>query len=361
MSFKLLKQMILRQGVREFKDVVEVLDVLEEIHKQKLMLFEVYFDEKKRKISENEFKERFFKLTNLENFRKKLDILKQTFSHDSRFLKLFEKLQENLEEQIKMAFAKTVNYGALFLKLKEEGELLALEENLIEKAEKIQEQIETGFRIEETPMVFTIYGVEYLGKKVIVSWYKNLMDGGNIHTQNEWIRRKENSPDIALYHATFVALYENRTGPYVVSVERIRKMFKKDFEDEWMMTSTRIKYDNEGEDEIIHDYKNKNEYVVKAYVKGHSSFIESGDVSLELLNSLLGSRNKNEIVKVYTWLMEIKPFLFRLERKPMRTTERAVVLGCGLIGNRFNIDCVESINGHARKVVIGAPSTIAKI
>ncbi len=358
MSFKLLKQLILRQGVREFKDVVSVLNDFEQFYRQKLTVFDGFRTGKIKEFDfkqEFDFKHNFYDLTDVE---KKLTVLEQTFSHDANFLKQIDKLRENLKEQQKLALGKTTDLEALSLKLKEEGELLALEEKLVEKAQEMYEKVDSEFWIKDTYDAFIVHGVEYLKQKITVAWYKN-MYRGEFYTQDKWIKLKAKLPGVDIYYATFLALYKNKDGPYKALVEKMKQMFKKDFDNIFMMTSTRIRYNANGEDEIIHDYGGADESRIKINLIGENDYLNSNKIRPKIITSLLASDSKGEVVEVFEWISGLKPYLWRLQQKPEQDTERAVVLGRVIDG--FVIDCVGYIGVRpARGVLVYAPREASK-
>lgn len=355
MSFKLLKQLILRQGVREFKDVVTILNDFEQFYRHKLTVFDGF---RTGEIKEFDFKHNFYDLTGVE---KKLTVLEQTFSHDATFLKQIDKLRDNIKEQQKLALGKTTDLEALSLKLKEEGELLALEEKLVEKAQEMYEKVDSEFWIKDTNDAFIVHGVEFLKQKITVAWFKN-MYVREVYTQEKWIRLKANLPGIDIYYATFRALYQNKNGPYKSLVEKMKQMFKKDFDNNFMMTSTRIRYNANGEDEIIHDYGGADESRIKLNFIGENDYLNSNKIRSKIVTSLLASNSKDEVVEVFEWISGLKPYLWRLQQKPEQDTERAVVLGRDIDNVRFNIYCIDYVDyvRPARGVVVGAPKEAMK-
>ena len=199
------------------------------------------------------------------------------------------------------------------------------------------------FSIQEDNEFYTIKGIKYEGQIVTINWDKELLDNGESHTQDEWITLTDKLPDIAVYHATLSALLAHKKGPCAELVQKVKKMFKKDFDDkDYIMTSTRMKYKPKSKDEIIHNYGSQQPRIAKIDFTGPEAWIDDKSGLEKQMEALLGTSDLKEIEKVYSWFGD-KPYLWRLNAKPEQTTQGAVVLGRYIGSNGFYIFCNDYI------------------
>lgn len=213
----------------------------------------------------------------------------------------------------------------------------------IVKPAKVQKKFEKEeFGIDETDDSYVIRGVKYEGQIVTVAWDKELLDNGESHTQDDWINLTDKLPDATVYHATLSALFANKKGTYAKLIKKIEKMFKKDFDNNWVMTSTRIKYKPKNKDDIIHNYGSQQPRIIKVSLTGPNTFIDDQSGLEKQIEAVLGTNDIKEIQKIYSWIGD-KPYLWRLNSKPQQTDQRAVVLGRNIF-SRFNINCSDDID-----------------
>ena len=209
------------------------------------------------------------------------------------------------------------------------------------------------FSITEDNEVYTISGIKYEGQIVTINLDKELLDNGESHTQDEWIKLTDKLPDITIYHATLSALFANKKGPHAELVKKVKKMFKKDFDgQDYMMTSTRMKYKPKSKDEIIHNYGSQQPRIAKIDFTGPDAWIDDKSGLEKQIEAILGTNDLKEIQKVYSWFGD-KPYLWRLNAKPEQTIQGAVVLGRSVVNDGFVIGCDGIISGGpARGLVI---------
>ena len=211
------------------------------------------------------------------------------------------------------------------------------------------------FAIENLHDRYRLQGIPYNGEIYVVDWSKKLLDNGNKHTQEEWVQLLQNQefqlPNTHIYHVTCSLLYQHKEGKHSKLVKKLSALFRKDFKDNWMMTSTRVKYNQSDPDKVIHDFKTVNETSVDATFVGPDGYIVDNSFEDEM-NVLLGAGDRDEINSVYNWISGKKPYLWRINSRPSNTAERAVVLG--VYYGRFLIYAIGNIGNlrPARGVVV---------
>ena len=185
-----------------------------------------------------------------------------------------------------------------------------------------------------------IPNVEYRNGIYSVDLAKRLLDNENTKTQGEWAQYSVEAQkrgdfyvgDMPLYHSIFSALSKANSK----DAEEAKEFIQKQMREKWPITLTRIKYNPNGEDEVIHNHGANDEYSVKGNIVGKDEFIsQSADKSY--LEAILGNSNIQEINQVYQWLNGTDAYIFRVNSKPKQTDERiawfdadsdGVVLNC---------------------------------
>ena len=186
-----------------------------------------------------------------------------------------------------------------------------------------------------------INNVEYRNGIYAVDLAKALLDNESSKTQDVWVQYSIEAQqrgdfyvgNMQLYHALFSALSRANSK----DAEEAKEFIKKQMRDKWLMTLTRVKYNPNGDDEVIHNYGTNDSYVSKGNIVGKDEFIsQSADKSY--LESLLGTDNVQEINKVYQWLNGTDAYIFRVNSKPKQADERIAgfVAGSGGVG----LDCI---------------------
>ncbi|MBI5065808.1 hypothetical protein HZA97_06230 [Candidatus Woesearchaeota archaeon] len=201
---------------------------------------------------------------------------------------------------------------------------------------------------------YVLNGVEYDHEVVSVGWSKELLDGGKSHTQKKWTELvKDTKFRIAsadLYFASLLILYKNQNSSQAHLVEKVRQLFAKDFNENWMMTSTRLSYKHQGRDEVIHNYGSLESRALKSNFAGNHCYVdEIGGLGNNMI-ALLGSNDLNEVSEVFKWITGKRTYLRRLNKPTTGSLERAVVFG----GYYFSIIASGSISSGwpARGVVV---------
>ena len=201
----------------------------------------------------------------------------------------------------------------------------------------LEQRTGNDFYIEELDNSFRLHNVPVDGSLTTYQWHKELADNRRTCTQDEWVTLyPDEIPSLKDYFAGMRALHEHRDGSQPDLVKKVKKMFAKDFQNNWMATSTRAVYMPEGNDTIIHNYKSKRETSTAVDFAGPSGYIGSG---LETqMEALLGTRNVTDVSAIFKWTTDVKPYLLRHNQKPASKIERAafvyaypdrVFLSCG--------------------------------
>ena len=186
---------------------------------------------------------------------------------------------------------------------------------------------EAETRIHTTENFWTIEGVLYRGKVHAVDLAKTLLDNGTAKTQDRWIdytreartRNEFYLPDFPLLHGIVTRLYEQRSQ---AGVEAIRAQVQAWTREKWLMTTTRIKYNKKGQDEVIHNYTLPDEERIDTSFVGPDEWIK-GSTTPEAVQVLLGtSQSMQEINTVYHWLSGTDTYLYKVNTKPSQPDER---------------------------------------
>ncbi len=188
-----------------------------------------------------------------------------------------------------------------------------------------------------------VEGVSYRDQIHTIDLLKTLLDNGAKKTQDEWAEyfktSKQNNgfytADFPLYNSLFTALYGRRNENVV---EEIRKFLKEQFENHWLTTLTRIKYNPKGLDEIMHNYNMPDQYIIKENIVGQDGYLKDKKTNPQpALNAVLGSKNTDEIEETYKWITGKEAFIFRLNNKPKEITEAVAGFYASSVG--ADLDC----------------------
>jgi len=229
------------------------------------------------------------------------------------------------------------------------------------------ESPDNAFHIEELDDRYRLHNLEYNNGIYAVDWSKKLLDGGNPNTQEEWMDLTKDTEfklaSMPLYHSTIMALFNNQEHPddgQAQLVQEVRKMLQQDFKKYLMMTSSGIRYagrkSQTAKDIIIHDWNTKNAREIKGSFVGKDGWIKPGFAE-ETMEAILEANGFAMVWEAYEWIGEEgkKPYLWRLNHKPKKETERPLVLGV-IVYDRFFIDAYNFDSDRpARGVVIGEP------
>ena len=200
------------------------------------------------------------------------------------------------------------------------------------------------FSLEDKTDFYEIKGVHYNNGICRVNLSKTLLPS---RTQEEHAEHRMNAKpnefylaDISLYYALFTELFSNRDSPYKPKIEEARQFIKKSMLEHWLTTLTRVHYNPNGNDMIIHNYgqKDRREDNLNTFIgpNGEITKISNAEKPLQLL--LNTNQNASEINSVYNWLADVNAYLYRLNSTPSKTDEKVarldadsvrVCLSCG--------------------------------
>lgn len=216
------------------------------------------------------------------------------------------------------------------------------------------------FHIESLPDRFRLRNVFYNHWFYTIDQSKELLDGGSIRTQdqwNEWLKSEQNKEKWHLasglvYHASLAALHYNQDHPDKKQkklIKQSREMHAKDFQDNRMMTSTRIIYIQQGEDKIIHDYSSPQQQKISLHFAGPLLKINKESGLENDIIALFGTADLEEMEKVYENLLGRKPELWKINKKLSKEIQLPLVLDA-VRSLYFNVSADRSLydNGSGR-------------
>jgi len=196
---------------------------------------------------------------------------------------------------------------------------------------------------------WTLDNVQYKGQNCTVELARELLDGGNYHTQDDWAdislkARTDNqlyTPDMPLFHGIAKSLYLTRTNP---AVEEIRQFIKTNARVSWLMTLTRLQYKPGEKDRVIHNYKQGNslEYSMDENFVGKNDEIKDLNEP-QVFQAILGDSNVQQISEIYSWINDTESYLWRVNSKPNTLDEKVAGFGAG--SGRAGLDCYRSPAG----------------
>jgi len=188
------------------------------------------------------------------------------------------------------------------------------------------------FSLEDMSTFYEIKGVHYNNGICRVNLSKTLLPS---RTQEEHAEHRMNAKpnefylaDMSLYHSLFTELFNNKDNSYKPQIEDARQFIKKSMLEHWLTTLTRVQYNPNGNDLIIHDYnqKDRREDNLNTFIgpNGEITKISNAEKPLQLL--LNTDQNVNEINSVYNWITDFNAYLWRLSSRPEKTDERVARL-----------------------------------
>ena len=217
--------------------------------------------------------------------------------------------------------------------------------------------VSANFSLGGDSTFWRVSGINYRGSPHTVDLKKELLARGTSKTQAEWSRYAEDAfgkgefytPDFPLQHSFFETLFDNREDTtYKDGIEEIRAWIDQNAKARWLATLTRIKYDSQGLDEMIHNHGTERAYSITGDFVGEDEFVkDSRDKAL--YGALLGTEDKSKIVKVYKWLTGVPLYIWRVNSKPDRMDQRVAWFGAGSGGAVLGCDrAAESRNASLR-------------
>jgi hypothetical protein len=252
-------------------------------------------------------------------------------------------------------------YIALLLHLQDDklssGQRNEATERLAEISPKKLNGLVPCFFIEELPDRYRLHNVHYEMGLFVVDWSKEHLDGRDTKTQDNWLKwlkgKEWKLPDALLYNAVVFELYHWREHPDPIQRKVIGE-FRKLPGNNWTITCTRLEYNPEGKDLVVHNYGYDGKPKIKADLVGPSNvLVDSPEVSDATICAVLGIEDKKMIDTVYTWLSTKKPYIWRLQQKPERKDLRAVVLGRSIDYDRFYVDYIYYVERAFGVAVVG--------
>ena len=136
-------------------------------------------------------------------------------------------------------------------------------------------------------------------------------------------------------------LYKEHKRQYENTIKGIQKALRQDFKDNWMMTSTRVNYRKVGIDAVIHNYRSRDEQVIKGDISGSEDWVTPASGFEDPIERLLGTRDLALLENVLQWAGGKKPFLWRCTEEI--DAQRALVLGI-VDYEGFDINAVDYID-----------------
>jgi hypothetical protein len=169
-----------------------------------------------------------------------------------------------------------------------------------------------------------IPNVEYRNGIYTVRLAKSLLDNGNAKKQSDWIEYSKQARrngdfyvgNMALQYSIFRAL-SLQTNPESLEA---RDFIKKSMREKWLATTTRLKYDPSGNDEVIHDYGMPIQLKIGVELVGPDRFVDTNDSNV--LNALLLDKDIARVNSVFNFLNGTNAYIWRLNSKPKKTDER---------------------------------------
>ena len=205
------------------------------------------------------------------------------------------------------------------------------------------------FSLEDKTYFYEINGIPYRNEICCIDLSKTLLPS---KTQDEHAEHRLNAKsgefyleDISLYYALVAALYSNRgSQSFKDQIEEARQFIKESILKNWLMTLTRIGYNPNGNDLIIHNYHQPDEWGVKidTFVGPDGYLNDVSTTNAERpLQALLGTQqNANEINSVYNWLTGGNAYIWRVNLHPEKFDERVAGLSAG--SDRAYLSCRRS-------------------
>lgn len=188
----------------------------------------------------------------------------------------------------------------------------------------------TNVQVNTIDDYWQISGIEYRNEIYTVDLLKNLLDGGNAKTQNDWAslyeeakdKNRFHTPDYPLFYGLVKALYTTRDDTTKTQeIGEAQKFLKDNSRAKWLMTLTRIIYQPNRDDIVIHNFNTKDQYQEKTDFVGTDGNIKTtGDGSL--YKALLGTDNVQEINDVFQWPNGTNTYLWRVNSRPRKIDER---------------------------------------
>ena len=223
-----------------------------------------------------------------------------------------------------------------------------VESRVIEKAvEKAKAQYagRKAFSIEDLTDFWKISGISLRDEAYAVNLSKTLSPSKtqDEHAEQRILAEKAHdfyTPSFPELYAIISCLEQNKDNQkYQDEITNVRAFIKDSALKTWLMTLTRIQYNPQGEDIVIHNYKQPSQYELPVHFIGPDGAVLSADNSEKPVQALLDTNQSlQEVNEAFRWLMDVDAYIWRLNSKPQQTDERVagfvaysrgVSLSCG--------------------------------
>ena len=210
-------------------------------------------------------------------------------------------------------------------------------ENIEQETDPEESQQESkNFSLEDKTNFYKINGIPYKNGIYTIDLSREFLQS---KTQDQHAQHKIENPDdfsiedISLYHAMFNTLHQNKNSQYKDVVEEVRNFIKQTMNQRWLTTLTRIRYNPDGKDIIIHDYKqsDKSQINIDTFVgpDGYITKSKTTNITKPLQSLFNTTQSVNEINQVYKWLNDVDSYIWRLNSRPENIDERVARLDAG--------------------------------
>ncbi len=195
------------------------------------------------------------------------------------------------------------------------------------------------FSLSDETDFWRMTGVSYKGSIENIDLLKSLLDGGNAHTQDEWVTHYTTAapgngfytPDYPLIYGIVKALYDARDS--VPETAAVQTFLRDTARSKWLMTLSRIAYQPTGDDLVIHNYGTPARYERAVDFITPDEWIKNTEKP-DSYQALLGTEDSvQDINTVFQWLNGTDTYAWKVNNKPATLVERVA---------RFNADSVRS-------------------
>jgi hypothetical protein len=176
------------------------------------------------------------------------------------------------------------------------------------------------------------------GALYVALWDRKLLDGGESRLQGLW--------DTSIIGST-----RDYFDSMAAADQALKRRFRRDFKDYFMMTSTRTTWHPDGLADVVHNWRSPNEARIEGtFTVGPDGLLDQLDDAEAITQSYFGTKDVDNVVRVIRKVSGQKPYFGRFNSAPNQIVSRPVGLGLGG-SDRFGISA-DLINRPARGVVV---------